>query len=177
MSASNNEESTSRKGTSAVETPNALAKHATEAVLHVADQAKEKVADQIAQQTKRSVVEISNVAKALKHTSEELGDNLASPLVGRAADEIQRASEFLQNATVDDIVGSVQSFAKREPLLFLGGAFFVGMLGARFLKSSAHQNLSDLSDKQSLGSQHRSASSPSGLSSLASGSVGSMGRS
>ena len=31
----------------------------------------------------------------------------------------------------------VESFARREPLLFIGGAFALGMVAARFLKASA----------------------------------------
>ena len=33
-------------------------------------------------------------------------------------------------------VSSTERFARREPLFFLGGAFVVGLLAARFLKSS-----------------------------------------
>jgi hypothetical protein len=160
------------------ESPNALVRHAKDAAVHLADQAKEKVGEQISEQTKKSVSDIADVAKALRHTSEELGDNIASPLVGLAADQVQRASDFLQTATVDDVVRSVESFAKREPLLFLGGAFALGMLGARFLKSSSHHGTRQNASQASRADASRNAGNygqtkPAGLSSLASGSVGS----
>jgi hypothetical protein len=35
------------------------------------------------------------------------------------------------------MVRNVEDFARRQPALFIGGAFMLGLLGARFLKSSA----------------------------------------
>ena len=34
------------------------------------------------------------------------------------------------------MLGDVGTFARREPAMFLGGAFVLGLLGGRFLKSS-----------------------------------------
>lgn len=117
-----------------------LAAHAKDALSHVADQAKELVGSQLGAQQKRSAGDLTKVAEALRGTSQDLGDSLASPLVDRAAHELERASKFLERATMSDVVDGVESFAKREPLLFLGGAFAIGLLGARFFKSSARRS-------------------------------------
>ncbi|MEO8799147.1 MAG: hypothetical protein ABI551_14760 [Polyangiaceae bacterium] len=116
-----------------------LAVHAKDVVAHVADKAKHAVDDQLVTQQKRSVGELGDVAKALRSTREQLGDNLAAPVVERAAEELEKATRFLESASLGDIVEKVEGFARREPLLFAGGAFVVGMLGARFLKSSARR--------------------------------------
>jgi hypothetical protein len=60
------------------------------------------------------------------------------PLVDKAGRELERFSRFLRDADAEDMIRSAESFARREPLLFLGGAFTLGILTARFLKSSAH---------------------------------------
>ena len=39
-------------------------------------------------------------------------------------------------AEVEDLVNRTESWARQNPALFLGGAFVIGVLGARFLKSS-----------------------------------------
>jgi hypothetical protein len=117
-----------------------LVKHAKETVSHVADQAVDLVENQISQQQKKSVGELGNVAKALRGTSEELGENFAAPIVDQAAQQIERASKFLESASIGEIVDGVEDFARREPLLFIGGAFAVGMLGARFLKSTSRRS-------------------------------------
>ena len=126
-----------------------LAKHAKSTVSHVAEQAAELVETQISQQKKRSVGELGNVAKALRGTRDELGESFAAPVVERAADEIERATKFLESASLNDIVDGAEDFARREPLLFLGGAFAVGMLAARFLKSSSRHNHGSPSAMQS----------------------------
>ena len=49
---------------------------------------------------------------------------------------LDRLSGSVRDATVRDIVRATERFARREPLLFLGGAFTLGLFAARFLKSS-----------------------------------------
>ena len=108
----------------------ALARHAKDVVSHVADDAKKLVTRQVGDRQKRSASELGNIAKALRGTKEDLGESMASPIVDRAAVEMERASEFLENATPGQILEGVEGFARREPLLFLGGAFAVPAVGS-----------------------------------------------
>lgn len=80
---------------------------------------------------------LGDVAKMLHRTSEDLEGNLIGPYIGKAADQIDRVSNFLRTAEVKDVVKSVEDFARREPLIFLGGAFAAGILASRFAKSTA----------------------------------------
>jgi hypothetical protein len=57
--------------------------------------------------------------------------------VTRAADEIDHWSSRLRNQDLDDALREVEQFARRKPVVFLGVAFGVGLLAARFLKSSS----------------------------------------
>jgi len=52
---------------------------------------------------------------------------------------MERVSNYLQRTDVAELVDGVEDFARREPLLFVGGAFALGLLGARFLKSTQRQ--------------------------------------
>jgi hypothetical protein len=54
----------------------------------------------------------------------------------KAAEQVERFSGYLQQRDVSQIVGEVEDFARRRPAPVLGGAFVLGMIAARFLKSS-----------------------------------------
>lgn len=110
-----------------------------EVVSNVAGQARELVSGQVHRRAERSADDISSVAQALRQTREQLGDNFAAPVVDKAAEQLDRLSRFLRTAEPRQVVWEVEAFARREPLVFLGGAFALGMLGARFLKSSSRQ--------------------------------------
>lgn len=80
-----------------------------------------------------------SVAGAIRNTSDQLRQSPVGPVsgyLGDAADSIQQASKYLENKSVGEVVSDVEDFARREPLLFLGGTFAVGLLLGRFLKSS-----------------------------------------
>ena len=105
------------------------------------DQAQSVVGGQLSRQQERSAGELGKVAEALRGTN--LSDTVAGPYVEKAAAMIDRFSGSVRNATLDDTVRAVESYARREPLLFLGGAFAIGLLAGRFLKSSAQANRDD----------------------------------
>ena len=103
----------------------------------VADQAKEVVTDKVHGTQERSAGNIGKVAKALHRTSEDLADTMAAPYVERAAAALDRMSGSVRNANIRDIVDATERFARKDPVLFVGGAFAIGLIAARFLKSSA----------------------------------------
>lgn len=80
--------------------------------------------------------ELSEVAQALHQSGRELGGNIAGPYVRRVAEQIDHASHYLRTVEPRDMVESVAEFAKRDPVLFLGGAFALGLFGSRFMKSA-----------------------------------------
>jgi seryl-tRNA synthetase len=53
----------------------------------------------------------------------------------------QGLSDYLKNANASDLLSDAESLARRQPAVFLGGAFVVGLLAARFLKSSSSQSM------------------------------------
>jgi hypothetical protein len=116
---------------------NQVAGQAKDVANQVAGQAKDIVRSRLSTQTSRSAIQLGELANALRQTGEQLEGNVASPFVSKAADRLDRVSELLDSADPTELVRSVEQFARREPLLFLGGAFALGIVGARFLKSSA----------------------------------------
>src|SRR3712207_3661081 len=85
---------------------------------------------------------LRTVADSLLNTGQQLRERDQEPVsryVDQFADRVQRFSNYLQSTDVSEIVDSTEDFARRRPALFLGGAFALGLLGARFLKSSRRQ--------------------------------------
>ena len=82
---------------------------------------------------------IGGVADAIRSTAENdaVASGPAGSLGARAADGIEDVADYLQSRSLRDVIGEVEGLARREPAIFLGAAFVLGLVGGRFLKSSA----------------------------------------
>jgi len=105
-------------------------------------QARESAQSQISSGKDRLAEGLGNVAEAIRQTGEQLREGEQTGLteyVTRAADGVEAASDYLKEKSISDVLGDVGGFARREPAMFIGGAFVLGLLGGRFLKSSHAQ--------------------------------------
>jgi hypothetical protein len=111
-----------------------------EKVGEVADQVKEQATSQISSQKDQIAEGLGSMAQMIRFAGDQLRQNnqgMFADYTDRAAHSVENASKFLRERELGEIVGEVENFARREPVLFLGGAFTLGLLAARFLKSSA----------------------------------------
>ena len=105
----------------------------------VAAQAKDQATGQLASQKDRAASSLGGVADALRQTSQNLNQNEQSTVanyVNQAADQVERFQGYLRNQDVGAIIDDVERMAREQPVMFLGGAFMLGLVAARFLKSS-----------------------------------------
>jgi hypothetical protein len=120
---------------------------------NIAGQAKEKAVGVLDEQKGKVTSGLSSVADSIRQVGENLrGDGGADGGEQNAiatttahygetlADKIEDFSGYLENATIKDLTRDVEGFARRQPALFIGGAFLVGVLATRFLKTSAPDN-------------------------------------
>lgn len=88
----------------------------------------------------RAAQVIGQLAEALRHTGATMSSGTDMPMLndylGRAASKVDGLSDYLQEKSLTDVVGDVERFARRDPVLFLGSAFLIGLLGGRFLRSA-----------------------------------------
>lgn len=54
-----------------------------------------------------------------------------------AADKLRSAADYFNTHDVETMYHDVEGLARRNPAVFVGGAFAIGFLAARFLKSSS----------------------------------------
>ncbi len=112
----------------------------------VVDQARGVVASRVSDQKSRAAESLHNVAGALRQTSQQLQQQDQAGVtdyVDSAANQLERLSGYLQHTDVGDLLDDVERFARRQPSVFLGGAFVLGLTAARFLKSSRRSSRSN----------------------------------
>lgn len=106
----------------------------------VADQAKQQAIRQVSTQKEHAAGSLDAVATALRQSGDQLRSSQQEPLAnlaGTAAQHVEQFSGYLRNTDVQAMIRDVEQFARRQPAAFLGGAFTLGVLAARFLKSSS----------------------------------------
>ena len=104
------------------------------------ERVRERAGAQLTTQKDMATDGIGTVARAMRNTTEELRGQRHETLaeyVERAADQLDRLSSGLKNKDVGDLFREAQQLARRQPVFFVGSAFAIGLLAARFLKSSA----------------------------------------
>ncbi len=87
---------------------------------------------------------LTGVADTVRRVSGTLHDTEAdNPVSGyaarytdTAAQKLDSVAKYFDGADLKDIARDLESYARRNPAIFLGGAFAIGIMAARFLKSS-----------------------------------------
>jgi ElaB/YqjD/DUF883 family membrane-anchored ribosome-binding protein len=112
------------------------AQHQASKLTHQAqDQIKSAVTDRKSQ----TVSSLDNMVDAIRSTGQTLRNNQqadAAQYVDQLASQVGRFSSYLDEKEIDQIVGDAEKLARRKPTMFLAGAFGLGLLVGRFLKSS-----------------------------------------
>lgn len=111
---------------------------AKQAVSDAAQRATDQVESRLDSQKERAADSLSNLAQSLRSTGQQLEGQPAGigGYVQRAADQVDDFAYYLREREIGEMVDQVEDFARRQPGIFLGAAFSLGLLGARFLKSS-----------------------------------------
>ena len=104
------------------------------------DRVKQGASAQLSNQKSRATDGLGSLATAVRQSSQPFKENQQDPIaqyVEKAADQLDRLSSHLRDRDVSDLVDDAQRFARRQPAVFIGAAFAVGVVAARFLKSSS----------------------------------------
>ena len=103
---------------------------------------KQNVTSRVDEQKNRAADGLGGIANVIRNAGNELrneNEALAS-YVDSASDQLRRFADQIREKGVADMLDDVHSFARRRPVVFVGGAFLVGLGIARFLKSSAERD-------------------------------------
>jgi len=120
-------------------------------------QVRQQATSQLSSQKDRASQGLTSVAQVINQTGRQLRQQdqaaAASQYTDKAAEQIERFANYLQQKDVEEIIYDVEQFARRRPNVFLGAAFALGMLGSRFLKSSSRAQSQQQYGQQQYGQQ------------------------
>ncbi|WP_281969138.1 hypothetical protein [Roseovarius nanhaiticus] len=118
---------------------------ASEAVGTVRDEAARR-----AENAKSGVAdEVSDVASALRKAAKDMrGGSPQERTFGQIAGGLADLSDEIRNKDLGEMATQVSDFAKRNPLLFLGGAALAGFAATRFATASARRDVDDAPERR-----------------------------
>ena len=127
------------------------------------DRARDGAINKLDAQRERAATGLSSMVEALRQSGRQLeGEHsTVASYVDTAASQLERFSGGMRDRDLKRIVTDVERFARRQPTVFLGSAFALGIVAARFLKSSGEGD----------GEYARAGSGMSGMSGMSSGDV------
>lgn len=105
--------------------------------------ARDKGGSMIAEKKQMAADEIAGVANVLRKTAQNLHQEnqiTSGHYAERAAAGLDRLSTNLRDRDIGSLVRQTESFARRSPGLFFGGAVAAGFFISRFMKSSAQRD-------------------------------------
>jgi ElaB/YqjD/DUF883 family membrane-anchored ribosome-binding protein len=100
---------------------------------------KEKARPMLSRRKGELVDRIKDTVEILRETGDTLIERdkaRGGEYAHKAAARLDQYSAYLQENSVDRIIDDVQKFGRERPWITIGGAFFVGVAVARFLKAS-----------------------------------------
>jgi len=117
-------------GRAAGERAGHLAERATDVGFQQADKVTTQAADGIGQ-----------VAESIRRVSLDMQTEqpAISNLAETAAEQADRIASYLRQNDARQMLSAVEDAARRQPLLFLGGAFVLGVAASRVLKAGSQQ--------------------------------------
>jgi hypothetical protein len=109
-------------------------------------QARNSATSSLSQSRGEAAVRISQIAHALRGTSEFLrADHLdeVANLTDSLAEQVDRLSSYLRDRELAELRNDIEGLVRRQPAVAAGLALALGVMGARFLKSSQRAAGSD----------------------------------
>ena len=117
----------------------AVKEQAAETVSDVTRKLREEGERLVSEQKLRAAQSLEGVGTSMREAAGRLQDGPlgeVSDYVEAAADRVSRASEYLADREVPELLRDAQQVVLRRPQWFLGGMFVAGLVLGRFLKAT-----------------------------------------
>ena len=116
----------------------------------VAQKIRNEANARLSSQKNRALDGVGGVTQAIRQTTQSLRDQQHDTIaryVEHVLGQADRVTQNLRQKDVGELIDDAQRLARRQPAVFVGGAFALGLLVARLLKSSPP-------DRHRAGSRH-----------------------
>jgi hypothetical protein len=137
-------ETRSGSGGTATATARSLMDQAKETAGQAYDAVTDKAANKLNEQKSTLSGGLTSVAESVRQVGENLGSSgtesglteAAAKYTNTAAQKLEDVAGYFETRNVREMARDLEGFARRNPAVFLGAAFGLGFIAARFLKSS-----------------------------------------
>ena len=130
---------TSQDGGSAREQIREVKNQVVDQAKNTFQQARDRASSSLGESKSQIAEQFGTVADALRRTTEHLRSEDQQRIAGLTdtiARQVDQVANYLRNKDARAMKQDLENLARRQPALMLGGALVLGLIGARFLKSS-----------------------------------------
>jgi hypothetical protein len=102
-------------------------------------QARDRAGSSLGESKNQFATQFGTIAEALRRTTEHLRSEDQQRIAGltdTVARQVEQVAEYLRNRDARTMRQDLENLARRQPAIMIGGALVLGLIGARFLKSS-----------------------------------------
>ncbi len=111
---------------------------ATESAGHLAERAADLGIQQADRGREMAAEGIDKVARTVRRVSTDMQTD--QPQIANAAltaaDQADKVAQYLRQTDARQIISNLEDTARRQPLLFIGGAFLLGLAASRLIKAA-----------------------------------------
>ena len=111
---------------------------ATQRAGHLAERAADLGIQQADRGRETAAEGLTSVAQTIRRVSTDMQES--QPQIANvaltAADQADQFAQYLRRTDARQMISSVEDVARRQPLIFIGGAFVLGMAASRFIKAA-----------------------------------------
>lgn len=136
-------EAVSQAADGAKEQAGALISQAKEQVSGIAQQATTQIKEQLGTQKDKAAGSLDSLTQVIRQTADNLSDS-GQPQIGNVVSslttKLEDLTSYLRGRDIDEIAGEIQTYARQNPQVVVGGAFLLGIALARFMKASARNS-------------------------------------
>jgi hypothetical protein len=126
-----------------------LLQQAKQTTSEVVEQVQQQAGSKMDRRKDEAAGELDKVAQAVRQFGERFSHD-EGPIAHyvaeggkRAADGLERFTSYIRQKDVKSLARDLGNLGRRQPALLIGGAFVLGLAGARLLKSAMPANGSD----------------------------------
>jgi len=115
------------------------AEQTQQAAGQVAESAKSTAVSYADSQKQTATQSLHSVADAFHDTGKTMESSGPAPIANyanKAGDKIDELAQYLEQTSVQNLIGDAENFARQHSSLFLGGALAIGFAASRFIKAS-----------------------------------------
>jgi hypothetical protein len=117
-------------------------------------QARDRASSSLGESKGQFAEQFGTIADALRRTTEHLRSEDQQRIAGltdTVARQVEQVADYLRNKDARAMRQDLENLARRQPALMIGGALLLGLIGARFFKSSERRGGRQFDDRQRSG--------------------------